>query len=49
MDKQRIDKVISIWKDFAGMQKEPEKLKLNPDTERINLLAEGVLNNEDSH
>jgi len=49
MDKSRIEKIISIWKDFADRQTGSEKFKLNPDMERIKLLAEGVLGNEDSH
>lgn len=49
MDKQRIDKIINKWEEFAGRQKEPEKFKLNPKTETVKLLAEGVLNNEDNH
>jgi ferredoxin-thioredoxin reductase catalytic subunit len=49
MDKQRIDKLIAKWKEFAARQEELEKFKLNSDMERVNLLAEGVLNNEDNH
>jgi len=49
MDKQRIDKIIIKWKEFADRQEEPEKFKLNPKTDIVQLLAEGVLNNEDSH
>lgn len=49
MDKSRIEKIISIWRDFADRQTGSEKFKLNPDIERVRLLAEGVLNNEDSH
>jgi ferredoxin-thioredoxin reductase catalytic subunit len=49
MDKQRIDKLIDRWQDFTGRQEEPEKFRINPDSERVRLLAEGVLNNEDNH
>jgi ferredoxin-thioredoxin reductase catalytic chain len=48
MDKQRIDKIIAIWEEFAGRQKDPGKFKLNSDAEKVRLLAEGVLNNEDN-
>jgi len=49
MDQSRVDKLISRWQDFVDRQSEPEKLKLNSDLERVKLLAEGVLNNEDNH
>ncbi|MFA7708126.1 MAG: ferredoxin-thioredoxin reductase catalytic domain-containing protein [Candidatus Pacearchaeota archaeon] len=47
MDKSRINKEIKIWKEFALRQKNsPEKFKINPDSKRVELLANGVLNNE---
>lgn len=49
MDKQRIEKIIQRWTDFANRQESPDKFKINPDKERVELLAEGVLNNEDNH
>jgi ferredoxin-thioredoxin reductase catalytic chain len=49
MDQQRIDKLIDIWKEFASRQTEPEAFMLNADAERVRLVAEGVLNNEDNH
>lgn len=49
MDKSRIEKTIKKWQDFAARQEEPEKIKINPDRERVELLAVGVLNNEDNH
>ena len=49
MDKQRIEEVIEIWKEFISRQEEPDKFKLNPDMTRVELLAEGVLNNEENH
>lgn len=49
MDKQKIEKIISIWRGFVDRQTEAEKFKLNPDMERVRLLAKGILNNEDSH
>ena len=49
MDRQRIEKVIGIWKEFSSRQEEPEKFKLNPDIKRVEILAEGILNNEDNH
>jgi ferredoxin-thioredoxin reductase catalytic chain len=48
MDKQRLEKIISVWEEFALRQKEPE-IKINPDRNRVELLAKGVLNNEDAH
>jgi len=38
-----------IWQEFAGRQKGAEAFRLNPDVERVKLIAEGVLNNEDNH
>jgi len=49
MDKQRIIETIKRWQNFADRQEAPEKFKINPDTERVALLAEGILNNEDNH
>lgn len=49
MDKRRLDNTIKRWQDFANQQEAPNKLKINPDKERVELLAEGVLNNEDNH
>ena len=49
MDQQRIEKLIAIWKDFAGKQRGPGAFMINPDTERVELVAQGVLNNEDRH
>jgi ferredoxin-thioredoxin reductase catalytic subunit len=49
MDKSRIKKTIKKWQKFADRQEEPEKIKINSDTERVELLAEGVLNNEDNY
>jgi ferredoxin-thioredoxin reductase catalytic chain len=49
MENPRISRVIQIWKDFAARQEEPDRLRINPDTERVMLLAEGVLNNLDNH
>jgi ferredoxin-thioredoxin reductase catalytic subunit len=49
MDQQRIEKVIKRWKDFADRQRGPGEFKINNDLERVKLLAEGVLNNEDNH
>lgn len=48
MDRQKIEKTIKRWQEFADRQ-EPEKIKINPDRERVELLAEGILNNEDNH
>ena len=49
MDKQRIKNIIKNWTDFADRQETPEKIKINPDLERVKLLAEGVINNENNH
>ncbi len=49
MDKQRIEQTIKRWQAFADRQAAPGKFKINPDAERVELLAEGVLNNEDNH
>jgi len=49
MDRRKIDILIGKWQNFANRQEEPEKFKLNSDTERVKLLAEGVLNNEDNY
>lgn len=49
MDRTKIEKTIARWQDFADRQEEPEKFKINPDRARVELLAEGVLGNEDSH
>ena len=49
MDKSRIEKTIARWQDFANRQEEPEKFKVNPDRARVELLAEGILSNEDNH
>ena len=49
MDQQRIEKLIAIWKDFAGKQRGPGAFMINPDTERVELVAQGVLKNEDRH
>jgi ferredoxin-thioredoxin reductase catalytic chain len=49
MDEQRIEKIISIWRGFANRQAGPEAFLINPDAERVRLLALGVLSNEESH
>ena len=49
MDKPRIEQTIKSWQEFADRQEAPEKFKLNPEQDRVELLAEGVLNNEDNH
>ena len=49
MDKSRIKKTIKRWQEFAERQEGPEKIQTNPDIERVELLAEGVLNNEDNY
>lgn len=49
MDQQKINKTIKTWKDFADRQRRPEEIKINDDSERVRLLAEGVLSNEDNH
>ena len=49
MDKRRIENIIKRWQDFVDRQDVPNKLKINPDKERVELLAEGVLSNEDNH
>jgi len=50
MDKSKITKIINIWGEFVSRQKDsPEKFKLNADSERVKLLAKGVLSNEESH
>ena len=48
MDK-RIDETIKRWQDFASRQEAAEKFRLNPDMAKVNLLADGVLNNEARH
>jgi ferredoxin-thioredoxin reductase catalytic chain len=37
--------LIEVWKRFA----ERNDFMLNPDTKRVNMLADGVLNNEKNH
>lgn len=49
MDKSRIEKTIKRWQEFAKRQEEPEKIKINSDRDRVELLANGVLNNEDNY
>jgi len=49
MDRTKIEKIIAKWQDFADRQEGPEKFKINPDRIRVELLAEGVLSNEDRH
>lgn len=49
MDKQKIAALIDIWREFALRQEGSEKFNLNLDMARVNLLAEGVLNNEETH
>ena len=47
MDNAKIEKMMSLWKEFAERQKDSqEKFKLNPDAEKVKLLAKGVLINE---
>ncbi len=49
MDQPGLKTIIKRWKDFANRQKGPESFKVNGDLKRVNLLAEGVLNNENNH
>ena len=44
---EEIGKQIKIWKDFVDRQ-ENDKFILNPEIERVERLAEGVLKNEGS-
>jgi len=43
--------LIRIWKEFAAKQKDSpnEKFKLNPDMEKVRLLAKGVLDNQKNY
>ncbi len=45
MDKEKVDGLIKIWEEFVGAQTEKAFI-LNPKRERVRMLAEGVLNNE---
>ena len=49
MDKQKIENTIKRWQDFADRQETHNKFIINSDKERVELIAEGVLNNEDNH
>lgn len=46
MDK-RVGETIAIWREFAGRQK-AEKIVLNFDLKKVELLAGGVIHNEES-
>lgn len=45
MDKKRINIVIDRWTDFAKRN----NISLNSDKKRVELLATGILNNEDNY
>ena len=45
MDTDRIKKIIERWEDFAKRN----DISLNKDRKRVDLLANGVLNNEDNY
>jgi ferredoxin-thioredoxin reductase catalytic chain len=47
MDDARISQRIKVWEEFCSRQAGKEKFKLNPDKERVKLLARGVLSNEE--
>ncbi len=38
--------IIQVWKEFAKIQKENDRFILNPDKKIVEILSEGVLNNE---
>lgn len=41
--------MINAWGEFVARQNGPEKFMLNPDSERVKLLAKGELANEKKH
>jgi len=48
VDEKKIDELIQKWKEFVERHK-TEKLKLNPDMEKVRALAKGVLHNESKY
>jgi len=49
MGDKEIDSIIRIWQEWAGRQQGPDMFILNPDKERVERLANGILNNEKIH
>jgi ferredoxin-thioredoxin reductase catalytic subunit len=50
MGGREVEKLIAVWKGFVARQHEGEgRFMLNPDKERVAMLAQGVLSNGKNH